>query len=209
MRVRHLSSILLALFVVATPALRGQDRIKSMPGYERYTAMAPKLAAAVRSGAVTAQWAEDGKSFEYLRDGKRWRFDAATRQVTEASASALVARAEQLGAARVVVANVGDADGKQLQALADRVRDGLGSGVAILGATKGDRAYLQVAVTKDLTSKVDAGQVVKEASLIIGGNGGGPASSARGGGKEPARLGDALDSAQQAVRARLSGGSGH
>ena len=87
MRVRHLSSILLALFVVATPALRGQDRIKSMPGYERYTAMAPKLAAAVRSGAVTAQWAEDGKSFEYLRDGKRWRFDVATRQVTEASAS--------------------------------------------------------------------------------------------------------------------------
>ena len=129
------------------------------------------------------------------------------RSGTEASAAILVARAEQLDGARVVVANVGDADGKQLQALADRVRDGLGTGVAILGATRGDRVYLQVAVTKDLAKKVDAGKVVKEASLIIGGNGGGPATSASGGGKEPARLADALDFAQQTVRARLLTGA--
>jgi len=97
MRLRLPSSLRLAplvaltLLAAAAPAVRGQDRLKTMPGYERYTAMAPKLASAVKSGAVTAQWAEDGKSFEFMRDGKRWRFDIASKQVSEATASATTA----------------------------------------------------------------------------------------------------------------------
>ena len=120
-----------------------------------------------------------------------------------------MAKAEQLDGARVVVANVGDADTKQLQTLADRVRDGLGTGVAILGSTREGKPYIAVAVSKDLTTKVQAGVVVKEVAPLMGGNGGGPATSASGGGKEPARLGDALSSAQRMVRERLMGGSGN
>jgi dipeptidyl-peptidase 4 len=55
-----------------------------MPGYERYAAMAPKLASTIKSGAITPQWAEDGGSFEFLRDGKRFRYTVATKAVTEA-----------------------------------------------------------------------------------------------------------------------------
>ena len=130
------------------------------------------------------------------------------RSGAEASAASLVAKAEQLDGARVVVANVGEADARQLQTLADRVRDGLGTGVAILGSTREGKPYIAVAVSKDLTSTVQAGAVVKEVAPLMGGNGGGPATSASGGGKEPARLGDALDSAQQLVRAQLTRGSG-
>ncbi|HEX4744486.1 MAG TPA: alanine--tRNA ligase [Candidatus Limnocylindria bacterium] len=130
------------------------------------------------------------------------------RSGAEASAASLVAKAEQLDGARVVVANVGEADTKQLQTLADRVRDGLGTGVAILGSTREGKPYIAVAVSKDLTQKVQAGAVVKEVAPLMGGNGGGPATSASGGGKEAARLGDALDSAQRMVRQRLMGGSG-
>lgn len=55
-----------------------------MPGYERYAAMAPKLASSVKSGAITPQWADDGSSFEFTRDGKRFRFTVATKAVSEA-----------------------------------------------------------------------------------------------------------------------------
>ena len=58
-----------------------------MPGYERYTAMVPKLTGAIKSGAISPTWAEDGKSFDFTRDGKRWRFDAATKKVSEAPAA--------------------------------------------------------------------------------------------------------------------------
>jgi dipeptidyl-peptidase-4 len=55
-----------------------------MPGYERYAAMAPKLASSVKSGAITPQWADDGSSFEFTRDGKRFRYTVATKAVSEA-----------------------------------------------------------------------------------------------------------------------------
>ena len=133
---------------------------------------------------------------------------AIQRSGAEANAAALVAKAEELDGARVVVANVGDADGKQLQHLADRVRDLLGTGVAILGATRSGKPYIAVSVSRDLTTSVKAGDIVKEVAAIMSGNGGGPAGSASGGGREPERLGDTLQAAHTRVRARLSGGSG-
>jgi dipeptidyl-peptidase-4 len=77
-----------ALLLLAPALLQAQDRLKSMPGYEQSTAMSPKLQTAFKSGAVTAQWADDGKSFEYTRDAKRYRFDVATKQSTEIPAAA-------------------------------------------------------------------------------------------------------------------------
>ncbi|HEY5490076.1 MAG TPA: hypothetical protein VIK25_02685 [Gemmatimonadaceae bacterium] len=59
------------LLALAVQPLLAQARLKSMPGYDRYTLMAPKLSGAVKSGRVNVQWAEDGKSFGFTRDGKR------------------------------------------------------------------------------------------------------------------------------------------
>ncbi len=77
----------------AVPALHAQDRLASMPGAERYAAMAPRLQTALKSGAISPRWAEDGRSFEFTRDGKRFRFDVATRATTEAAAGAASATA--------------------------------------------------------------------------------------------------------------------
>jgi dipeptidyl-peptidase-4 len=77
------------LLSLAAFSLHGQDRLKTMPGYDRYTLMQPKLAGAVKSGAVTPQWAEDSKSFDFARDGKRRRFDVASKQVSDAPGSPL------------------------------------------------------------------------------------------------------------------------
>ena len=123
----------------------------------------------------------------------------------EQTAAGLVAKAATVGGAKLVVEDVGDHDQQVLRGLADRVREGLGSGVAVLGATHGGRPGLAVAVSKDLTAVVHAGDLVKELASIIDGNGGGPANSATGGGKNAARLGDALDAGARAVREKLGG----
>jgi len=73
-----------ALLALASLPLAAQDRLKSMPGYDRYTQMLPKIQGAIKPGVAAAQWADDGKSFDFLRDGKRLRFDLSTKQVGDA-----------------------------------------------------------------------------------------------------------------------------
>ena len=59
-----------------------QDRLKGMPGYPQYQKVSGEIVTAVRSGEIRSiAWAEDGKSFEYTHDGKRHRFEVATRAV--------------------------------------------------------------------------------------------------------------------------------
>jgi dipeptidyl-peptidase-4 len=63
--------------------IRAQDRLKGLPGYEQYQKISGQLAGAVRSGQVNGNWSADSKSLEYVHDGKRYRFDVATRGTTE------------------------------------------------------------------------------------------------------------------------------
>ena len=130
---------------------------------------------------------------------------ALQRSGADSIASSLLAKAESLGRAKVVAANIGDADLDHLRTLSDRVREGLGTGVVILGGAHDGRASLMIAVTKDLTPKVDADAVIKSVAGIIDGKGGGRAESANAGGKAPARLGEAVEAARAAVVERLDG----
>ena len=60
-----------------------QDRLKSMPGYQQYQRVAGQLSGAVRGGDLSVTWSTDSRSFEYQREGKRYRYDVATRRATE------------------------------------------------------------------------------------------------------------------------------
>lgn len=71
-----------ATVALATPVV-AQDRLKSMPGYEQYTRMAPQLNGTVKLGTVLGGWVDAGKAYEYTADGKRYRFDAATKKIAE------------------------------------------------------------------------------------------------------------------------------
>ena len=54
-----------------------------MPGYERFIEMRGQIPGSVVSGALRVTWADDGRSFGYDRDGRRWRYDVASRQATD------------------------------------------------------------------------------------------------------------------------------
>jgi dipeptidyl-peptidase-4 len=65
-------------------SMGAQDRLPAMPGVDQYARVQPQINGAIVSGvAQTIQWAEDGKSFNYVALGKPWRFDVATKTSTE------------------------------------------------------------------------------------------------------------------------------
>ena len=72
------------LFAASTVA---QERLKTMPGYEQYQRMSKELGTAVRSGALGVTWQDDGRSFEFQRDGKTYRFDVASGKAVETGAA--------------------------------------------------------------------------------------------------------------------------
>jgi hypothetical protein len=75
----------LAVWLLApSAALPAQGRIASMPGHAQYLKLRGEIPASVRSGGVTAEWSDDSRSFSYLHEGKRWRFDLATKRAVEA-----------------------------------------------------------------------------------------------------------------------------
>ena len=128
---------------------------------------------------------------------------AVQRSGIDATATALVATAGTVAGIKLVVAEVGAVDQQSLRTLAERVRTGLGSGVAVLGSLHDGRPLLAVSVSADLVDRIHAGNTIKEITQVIGGNGGGPANSATGGGKDASRLADALEAGRRGVVSRL------
>jgi alanyl-tRNA synthetase len=84
-------------------------------------------------------------------------------------------------------------DAKDLRDFGDKLRDKLGSGILALGSVKDDKVSLIVMVSKDLTSRYQAGTIIKEMAPILGGTGGGKPDLAQSGGKDPAKLDAALE----------------
>lgn len=62
---------------------RAQDRLKSMPGYEQFQKMSREIPGSVKLGTLSVTWKEEGKAFEYRKDGKLFRFDVAAGKAEE------------------------------------------------------------------------------------------------------------------------------
>jgi alanyl-tRNA synthetase len=145
---------------------------------------------------------------QLIESRERLEKDLATLQRSglDAAASKLLSEAEVLGSAKLVAADIGDADVNHLRALADRIRATIGSGAVVLGARRNGQPAFVVSITKDLASSLDADKLVKEVAPIFGGKGGGRVDNATAGGGEPEKLGEAIERARIAVRERLNGG---
>ena len=88
---------------------------------------------------------------------------------------------------KLVTRQVQALEPQALRALADSLRDRVGSGVVVLASRNAGKAALVVSVTPDLVDRVHAGQLVKTLAPIIGGKGGGRPDFAQAGGRNPTR----------------------
>jgi alanyl-tRNA synthetase len=120
-------------------------------------------------------------------------------KAARSQADDLVAGARQVNGVAVVAGRIDGLDGDGLRAVADRLRDRLGSGIVCVGSVLDGKVNLVAAVTKDLTRRYHAGKLVQEVARAVGGGGGGRPDLAQAGGKEPAKLDAALDSVYDAV----------
>ena len=95
---RIFASAAVPLFVAASLALapaagRAQDRLKTMPGYDRYQKAMRERQGVTPGGALAVTWVEGGKAFTYRQDGKTFRYDVAAKKAAELDGSAAGAAA--------------------------------------------------------------------------------------------------------------------
>ncbi len=81
---------------------------------------------------------------------------------------------------------------KDLRTFGDSLRDKIKSGIIALGSSKDDKVSIVVMATKDVQERYSAVDIIKEIAGIVGGSGGGRPDMAQAGGKDAARLDEAM-----------------
>jgi alanyl-tRNA synthetase len=104
---------------------------------------------------------------------------------------------------RVLARRVDGLDPGGLRALADSLKNKLGSGVVVLGQSSGSKAMLVASVTKDLSGRVPADKLIKAVASEIGGTGGGRPDFAQAGGSRPENLDRALEESYRLLEEML------
>ncbi|WP_455925811.1 alanine--tRNA ligase [Pseudomonas putida] len=113
-------------------------------------------------------------------------------KAASAAGDDLSASAVDVKGVKVLAARLDGMDGKALLALVDQLKNKLGEGVILLGGVHEEKVVLVAGVTKELTSKLKAGDLMKQAAAAVGGKGGGRPDMAQGGGVDAGALDAAL-----------------
>ena len=100
----------------------------------------------------------------------------------------LLSQVREIAGVKVLAVQVSIADVKTLRDFGDKLRDKMESGIILLGSKAGEKALLLCLVTKDLTGKYSAGNIIKELAPLVGGSGGGRPDMAQAGGTQPENL---------------------
>lgn len=114
-------------------------------------------------------------------------------KMAKSEVESLLERKQEIEGVPVLAAQVHAPDMDGLRQMTDLLRDKLKTGVIILGAAAEGKVNWVTAVTPAGLSGLHAGQIIKEVAKITGGGGGGRPDMAQAGGKDPAKLGEALD----------------
>jgi alanyl-tRNA synthetase len=112
----------------------------------------------------------------------------------------LLAKKQSVDGTSMLVSQVEGVDVKQLRDIADQLKEKLGSGVVVLASVGDSNVNLVASVSKELTKRYHAGNIIKELAGMVGGSGGGRPDFAQAGGKDPAKLDAALKRAEELIR---------
>ncbi|MBZ5596754.1 MAG: alanine--tRNA ligase [Acidobacteriia bacterium] len=154
------------------------------------------VVAALASRTEAASPAEALKLELDKRDAEIKRLTRELDQARMKSASSSVASVgeniKEVRGIKVLAHRVDNLERAQMRTLVDQLRDKLGSGVVVLGSASNGNVALIAGVTRDLTSRIQAGKLVGAVAQKVGGKGGGRPDLAEAGGKNPEALDAAL-----------------
>ncbi len=196
---RSIGEIGLFRLVGESAVAAGVRRIEAIAGIEAYNATrSDAVLIKMLAGKVSAQGAHDleKKLDQLLTQQKELERTLKAAQQREASSRAkeLLATASK----NAIIANLGAVDGDYVMAVNDALK-GLFKGIIVLGSASNDSVVLIATVDKDFQSKAQAGKIIQTIAPIVGGKGGGKPDFARGGGKDTAKLDEALAEARKIV----------
>ncbi|WP_340621027.1 alanine--tRNA ligase [Xenorhabdus siamensis] len=117
--------------------------------------------------------------------------------------SSLANQAKDIQGIRLLVTQLGDVEPKMLRTMVDDLKNQLGSAIIVLSTVTGDKVSLIVGITKDLTARIKAGDLISFVAQQVGGKGGGRPDLAQAGGTDVAALPSALASVEEWVTSRL------
>ena len=181
--------------------VRRIEAVTGMNALEYVRAVEGALRGAAR--AVKAAPAELGEKIERLVDHERQlerELADLRRQLAMGGGSnaggidELLRGARDVPGGKALAVKVSVGDPSTLRELADKLRDRLGAAVVLVGAPGKDKAMLALTVSKGLTDRYKAGELIKGIAEMLGGSGGGRPDMAQAGGPDLAKLDDALDS---------------
>ena len=126
-------------------------------------------------------------------------------RLARSRAEDLVASAREVEGVPVLAARLDGLDPDGLRSVMDVLRDRLPQGVIFVGSAADGKVNLIASVSKDLTGRVPAGKLIQEVAKVVGGGGGGRPDLAQAGGKDPAKLDEALALVPGLVEQRMKG----
>ncbi|WP_376696581.1 alanine--tRNA ligase [Wenzhouxiangella sp. EGI_FJ10305] len=124
-------------------------------------------------------------------------------KLASAAGSDLASQAVEVDGVKLIATKLEGADPNSLRDTVDQLKNKIGSGVIVLGTAAGDGVRLVAGVTRDLTGKIKAGELVNHVAGQVGGKGGGRPDFAQAGGSDASALPSALESVADWLRQRL------
>jgi alanyl-tRNA synthetase len=110
-----------------------------------------------------------------------------------------------VGGVTVFVGRGQGADQRSLLDLADRIKSRAGEAAVVLGGAEDSKVALVASFSQGVVERgLSAADVIREAAEVVGGGGGGRENVAQAGGRDPAKLDEALATARRAIEAKLS-----
>lgn len=182
----------------------GVRRIEAVTGRNAYAFMDQQIEVLKQSAALlksnTADVPKRIESLQVQLKELARENESLQGKLSSIEAGGLTSQLKQIGNVPLLAAQVNAGSMDALRSIVDEMKVKLGSAVIVLGAAQDDKVNLVVAVTPDLVAQgYHAGKLIKEIAGRCGGSGGGRPDMAQAGGKEPAKLGEALQYAEELV----------
>ena len=117
---------------------------------------------------------------------------ALSTQLASSGLDAVLDKHVEVDGVKVIAAEIELDSPKTLREVGDKVRDKMGSGIAVLGGAIKGKAALLVIVSKDLTERYRAGEIINRVAALVGGKGGGRADMAQAGGPLADKVAEAI-----------------